>query len=52
MSLNHITVMGRLTSQPELRRTATGTSVTSFTIACDRDFADKQSGTKETDFIE
>ena len=52
MSLNHITVMGRLTSQPELRRTATGTAVTSFTIACDRDFADKQSGTKETDFIE
>lgn len=50
--LNHITIMGRLTSQPELRRTGNGTSVTSFTIACDRDFADKQSATKETDFVE
>lgn len=50
--LNHITIMGRLTKEPECRRTGSGTAVTSFTIACDRDFADKQSGTKETDFIE
>lgn len=48
--LNHITVMGRLTADPELRRTGTGTAVASFSIACDRDFA--SSGTeKETDFI-
>jgi single-strand DNA-binding protein len=45
--LNHITVMGRLTKDPELRRTGSGTAVASFTIACDRDF-----GEKETDFIE
>ena len=50
--LNHITIMGRLTRDPELRRTGSGVAVTSFTIACDRDFSDKQSGEKETDFIE
>lgn len=50
--LNHITIMGRLTRDPELRRTATGVAVTNFTVAVDRDFADKQSGEKETDFIE
>lgn len=48
--LNHITVMGRLTKDPELRRTNSGTAVTSFTIACDRDFG--QNGQKDTDFIE
>ena len=45
--LNKIIVMGRLTREPELRRTGNGTAVTSFTIACDRDFGDK-----ETDFLE
>ena len=50
--LNHITVMGRLTRDPELRRTGSGVAVTNFTVAVDRDFADKQSGEKETDFIE
>lgn len=45
--LNHITIMGRLTKDPELRRTNSGTSVASFTLAVDRDFGDK-----ETDFIE
>lgn len=50
--LNHITIMGRLTKDPELRRTGNGTAVASFTLAVDRDFADKQSGEKETDFIE
>ena len=45
--LNHITIMGRLTKDPELRRTGTGVAVTSFTLAVDRDFGDK-----ETDFIE
>ena len=49
--LNHITIMGRLTRDPELRRTGSGTAVASFTIACDRDFTDKQ-GDRETDFIE
>lgn len=50
--LNHITIMGRLTRDPELRRTGSGVAVTNFTLAVDRDFADKQSGEKETDFIE
>ena len=48
--LNHITIMGRLTRDPEMRRTGSGVAVTSFTIACDRDFG--QNGQKETDFIE
>ena len=43
--------MGRLTIDPELRRTGSGTAVTSFSMACDRDFK-SQSGDKETDFIE
>lgn len=50
--LNTITIMGRFTKDPELRRTQSGTGVASFTIACERDFADKHSGVKETDFIE
>lgn len=49
--LNTITVMGRLTKDPELRRTNTGTAVASFTVAVERDFKD-QNGAKETDFIE
>ena len=50
--LNHITIMGRLTRDPELRRTGSGIAVASFTLAVDRDFTDKQSGEKETDFID
>ena len=50
--LNHITIMGRLTRDPELRRTGSGIAVASFTVAVDRDFADRQSGEKETDFID
>ena len=49
--LNHITLMGRLTRDPELRRTGNGTAVTSFSLAVDRDFK-SQSGEKETDFID
>lgn len=37
--LNHITIMGRLTKDPELRRTQSGKPVTSFTVAVDRDFS-------------
>lgn len=48
--LNHITIMGRLTRDPELRRTGSGVAVASFTIACDRDFS--KDGQKETDFID
>ena len=50
--LNHITIMGRLTRDPELRRTGTGVAVTSFTVAVDRDFGKNESGEKETDFID
>ena len=48
--LNTITIMGRLTRDPELRRTAAGVAVASFSVAVDRDFA--QDGKKETDFID
>lgn len=49
--LNYIVIMGRLTRDPELRRTQSGTAVTSFSLAVDRDFK-SQSGEKETDFID
>ena len=49
--LNKIFLMGRLTRDPELRRTGSGTAVTSFSLAVDRDFK-SQSGEKETDFID
>ena len=49
--LNHITIMGRFTRDPELRHTQSGTAVTSFTLAVDRDFKDKNSGEAVTDWI-
>ena len=49
--LNHITIMGRLTRDPELRRTGSGVAVASFTVAVDRDVA-PQGQDKETDFID
>ena len=49
--LNNVVIMGRLTRDPELRRTQGGIAVTSFTMAVDRDFK-SQSGEKETDFID
>lgn len=48
--LNHITIMGRIGTDIELRKTGSGVSVASFTVACDRDF--KSGGEKETDWIE
>ena len=50
--LNHIVLMGRLTRDPELRRTGTGTAVATFTLAVDRDFANSTTGERETDFID
>ena len=50
--LNHITIMGRLTRDPELRRTGSGTAVASFTVAVDRDFGGRDGGERETDFID
>ena len=49
--LNNITIQGRLVKDPELRRTQSGKAVTSFTLACDRDFA-SESGTREADFLD
>ena len=50
--LTHITIMGRLTRDPELRRTGSGVAVASFTVAVDRDFGGRDGGEKETDFID
>ena len=50
--LNHITFMGRLTRDPELRRTGSGVAVASFTLAVDRDFGKNENGERETDFID
>ena len=49
--LNHITIMGRITKDIELRRTGTGVAVASFTLAVDRD-RKNEAGEKETDFID
>ena len=49
--LNHIVLMGRLTRDPELRRTGSGVAVASFTLAVDRDFA-AQGAERETDFVD
>ena len=50
--LNRIVIMGRLARDPELRHTQTGTPVASFTLAVDRDFKDKNTGERQTDWID
>ena len=50
--LNHIVLMGRLTRDPELRRTGSGLAVVSFSLAVDRDFGNRETGDRETDFID
>lgn len=50
--LNQTIIMGRLTRDPELRRTGSGLAVASFCVAVDRDFPNKETGEKETDFID
>lgn len=49
--MNSIAIHGRLTRDPEMRQTASGISVTNFTVAVDRDYKD-QSGEKQTDFFD
>ena len=49
--LNHITLMGRLVADPELRRTGSGVAVTTFRIAVDRDYSPKDGGERKADFI-
>ena len=50
--LNHIVIMGRLARDPELRRTQSGVPVVSFRLAVDRDFKDKNTGERGTDWID
>ena len=50
--LNHITIMGRMTRNPEMRTTQSGVAVASFTLAVDRDFGGRDGGEKQTDFID
>ena len=49
--LNHITIMGRLVADPELRTTPGGVTVATIRLAVDRDFKNKQTDERETDFI-
>lgn len=49
--LNHIVIMGRLTRDPELRYTGSNIPVASFAVAVDRDYGNRESGEKQTDFI-
>ena len=51
MALNHITIMGRLTKELELRQTQSGKAVANFTLAVDRDYTEK-GAERETDFID
>lgn len=50
--LNCVVIAGRIVRDPELRRTGSGKAVTSFTVACDRDFKNQQTGEKEVDFFD
>ena len=50
--LNHITIMGRLVRDPELRRTGSGVAVASFRVAVDRDYQSKDGGERKADFID
>ena len=50
--LNHTVLMGRLTRDPELRRTQSGIPVATFTLAVDRDYANKETGERQADFID
>lgn len=49
--LNRIAICGRMVKDPDMRMTQSGTPVTSFTLAVERDIP-KQDGTRETDFID
>lgn len=49
--MNHITLIGRLTADPELRQSPSGVSNVRFTVAIDRQYKDKQTGERQSDFI-
>lgn len=50
--LNKIVIMGRLTRDPEMRQAGSGTPVTSFSLAVERDYSGRDGGEKQTDFID
>ena len=52
MALNRVILFGRLTRDPEIRQTQSGIAVCKFTVACDRQFKNQQTGERESDFIE
>lgn len=49
--MNRVTLIGRLTADPELRQTQSGVSSCRFTVAVDRKYADKDTGERQADFI-
>lgn len=49
--INKVILMGRLTADPEIRQTQGGTAVAKFTVAINRQYADKQTGERQADFI-
>lgn len=49
--MNKVILSGRLCNDPELRQTQSGIASCRFTIACDRKFADKNTGERQADFI-
>ena len=49
--MNKVILIGRLTADPELRQTQSGIASCGFTVACDRKFADKNTGERQADFI-
>lgn len=49
--MNKVILMGRLTADPELRQTQSGISSCRFTVAVNRNFADKNTGERQADFI-
>lgn len=50
--LNRVTIMGRMAADPELRHSQSGTAVANFRLAVDRDFKDKQTGERATDWLD
>lgn len=50
--LNKVILHGRLVRDPEMRQTAAGVPVCRFSVAVNRPFANKQTGERETDFID
>ena len=50
--LNRVILMGRLTRDPEHKQTQSGVSVCRFSLAINRQFANKETGERETDFVD